>query len=31
MSELIFQEKYGENQNLFESATSQCFQFYKIK
>ena len=24
-------KKYGENQNLFQSATSQCFQFYKIR
>ena len=30
MAELTFQE-VGENQNLFQSATSHCFQFYKIK
>ena len=30
MAELIFKED-GENQNLFQTATPQCFQFYKIK
>ena len=24
-------KKYGENQNLLQSATSQCFQFYKVR
>ena len=31
MAEQIFQEVCGENHNLFQSAKSQCFQFYKIK